>query len=298
MRNLLYICFIGLIALSCDDGDIFEVSLEFDDVALETCGNLVFFKEKDSPPETLSIQISNRTFEQMLAVDVNNIFSETYMFSASTNSFNYRTYSSIPDNVFCNDVPPANLNITSDAESTSGQADLTTILIEDDNDGIPAEFEDLNGNGNLDDDDTDLDGIPNYLDVDDDGDNVYTALEEVNYTAIDGFSNALDTDNDGVPNYLDNDDDGDTVLTRDEENITQDNNPQNDVLDPNVGADYLNFDVNTSVPATEYKEHIIQQQYTITIDIQNIQLPNLTQQAFSFGELTASSTRLGEPVFN
>ncbi|WP_052467156.1 hypothetical protein [Psychroserpens damuponensis] len=298
MRNLLYLFIIGLIALSCDDGDIFEVTLDFDDVELETCGSLVFFKAKDSPPETLSVQLTNRTFEQMLAVNDDNIFTQTFDFSLANNSFNYRTYSTEPNDVFCNDIPPSDLNITSDAESNSGQAVLTTILVEDDEDGIPAELEDINQNGNLDDDDTDNDGIPNYLDVDDDGDNVYTASENANYTDEDGLTNALDTDNDGIPNYLDNDDDGDLVLTRNEENFTTDNNPQNDVTDPNIGADYLNIGVATSVLATEYRVHNIQQTYTISIEIVSIQLPNLTQYFFNFGELTSTDVRIGEPIFN
>ncbi|MEM5564911.1 hypothetical protein WNY78_07335 [Psychroserpens sp. AS72] len=298
MRNLLYLFLIGLVALSCDDGDVFEVTLDFDDVALETCGSLVFYKAKDSPPETLSIQLNNRTFEEMLDVDDDNIFTQTFEFSSSSNSFNYRTYASEPDNVFCNDIPPADLDILTDAESDSGRAILTTILVEDDDDGIPAELEDINQNGDLEDDDTDNDGIPNYLDVDDDGDNVYTASEGVNYTTADGLTNALDTDNDGIPNYLDNDDDGDLVLTRNEENFTPDNNPQNDVTDPNVGADYLNIDVSTTVEATEYRVHVIKQTYTTSIEIESIQLPNLTQDNFSFGEIITTDTRTGAPVFN
>lgn len=297
MRRLLYICFIGSLAFSCDDGDVFEVTLDFDDT-FSQCGELVFFKTKDTPPESLSIQLEGRTFEEMLGVDEDNMYSENFSFESTSNSFNYRTYSSTPDNVFCNEVPPADLDITSDAESTSGTATVTTVLVEDDNDGIPAEFEDVNGNGDYDDDDTDSDGIPNYLDVDDDGDNVLTTAENPEYSEIDGLVNAQDTDMDGIPDYLDNDDDGDGVLTRDEENISQDNNPLNDVLDPNVGADFLNPDVFTVVPATEYRGHTIQQEFTVSISVIGISLPNLTQQELDFGDLVVADTRTGNPIFN
>ena len=297
MRQLLYICLIGILAVSCDDGDIFEVTLDFDD-SFETCGELVFFKTKDSPPESLSIQLENRSFEEFLDVDETNTNSEVFQFSSSSNSFNYRTYSSAPNDVFCNDIPPADLDILTDAESTSGTATITTILLEDDNDGIPAEFEDINGNGILDDDDTDFDSIPNYLDVDDDGDNVLTTAENPEYTESDGLANAQDTDADGIPDYLDNDDDGDMVLTRDEENVSQDNNPLNDVLDPNIGADYLNPDVNSTVPATAYRTHTIQQEFIISITVENIQIPNLTQQSLDFGELVVTDSRTGLPIFN
>ena len=49
-----------------------------------------------------------------------------------------------------------------------------------DNDGLLSIYEDVNGNGNYWDDDTDNDGIPNFLDLDDDGDG-YTTREEFTY---------------------------------------------------------------------------------------------------------------------
>ena len=57
--------------------------------------------------------------------------------------------------------------------------------------------------------DTDQDGIPNYLDSDDDGDSVNTIFEG----ATANGENSLDTDSDAIPNYLDNDDDGDGLYT-------------------------------------------------------------------------------------
>lgn len=305
MRQFLYFCLIGCLALSCDDGDVFEVSLEFDDT-FEACGDVLLYKIKDTPPETLSIQFSGVELESFLLVGDDNRLEQTFQFSSNSNAFNYRTYSTTPvaSDIFCNDVPPANIDILSDAESTSGTATVITVLVEDDNDGIPAEFEDINGNGDLEDDDTDLDGIPNYLDVDDDGDNVLTTAEGVNFTEEFGLANAQNTDagsGDMIPDYLDNDDDGDGVATRDEENINQDNNPQNDVSDPNVGADYLNPAIFTTVVATEYRAHTIQQAYTISVFVENIQLPNLTQDDLDFGTLIdniTTSSREAETVFN
>ncbi|PZO32877.1 MAG: FKBP-type peptidylprolyl isomerase [Flavobacteriaceae bacterium] len=48
---------------------------------------------------------------------------------------------------------------------------------DNDGDGILSYLEDLNGNGDYYDDDTDGDGIPNFLDVDDDGDRTKTRTE-------------------------------------------------------------------------------------------------------------------------
>lgn len=72
-----------------------------------------------------------------------------------------------------------------------------------DEDGVPSLVEDLNGNGIEEDDDTDGDGIPNYLDTDDDNDQRPTRDE----IEIDDKGNITypDTDNDGIPDYLDAD---------------------------------------------------------------------------------------------
>ncbi len=72
-----------------------------------------------------------------------------------------------------------------------------------DGDSLLNTEEDLNGNGNLLDDDTDTNGTPNYLDSDDDGDGVETADEDINGN---GDLTDDDTDGDGIPNYLDSGD--------------------------------------------------------------------------------------------
>lgn len=62
--------------------------------------------------------------------------------------------------------------------------DLTLISKKDadhDNDGILTKYEDVNGNGDFWDDDTDGDKKPNFIDLDDDGDG-YTTREEITYT--------------------------------------------------------------------------------------------------------------------
>jgi FKBP-type peptidyl-prolyl cis-trans isomerase FkpA len=73
---------------------------------------------------------------------------------------------------------------------------------DDDNDGVSSILEDIDGDGNVKNDDTDEDGIPNYLDVDDDGDGTLTKDEDANE---DGDPTNDDTDNDGIPDYLDTD---------------------------------------------------------------------------------------------
>ncbi|MDN3493324.1 FKBP-type peptidyl-prolyl cis-trans isomerase [Winogradskyella bathintestinalis] len=56
--------------------------------------------------------------------------------------------------------------------------ELLQVLVEDhDNDGVPSYIEDLNGNSDVTDDDTNEDGLPDFIDVNDDGDNVLTIDE-------------------------------------------------------------------------------------------------------------------------
>lgn len=117
--------------------------------------------------------------------------------------------------------------------------------IDFDTDNAASEIEDVNGDSNLANDDTDFDGIPNYLDNDDDGDLVLTNLEYVfaNKNNVTQGANILrDTDSDGIPNYLDNDDDGDNVLTF-LEDYNRDGNPSNDDTNTNGSPDYLDFAV-------------------------------------------------------
>lgn len=111
-------------------------------------------------------------------------------------------------------------------------------------DTVATALEDLNGDGNLENDDTDGDGIPNFLDNDDDGDMVLTSFEYVFASGrnSDAANSALDTDNDGIPNYLDNDDDGDGVLTINED-YNRNNNPADDDTNNNGLPDFLEREV-------------------------------------------------------
>jgi gliding motility-associated-like protein len=105
---------------------------------------------------------------------------------------------------------------------------FTPDLTDSDGDGVIDSDEDINGNGDLTDDDTDGDGIPNYLDPDDDGDGVPTKDEDVNK---DGDPTNDDTDGDGIPNHLDEDDDGDGKSTEEEGTGDSDGDGTPDYLD-------------------------------------------------------------------
>jgi len=84
------------------------------------------------------------------------------------------------------------------------------VNLDIDNDNVPNIVEDLNGDGDPTNDNTDKEtedqnnfpNIPNYTDPDDDGDHLRTKDEDPNG---DGDPTNDDTDGDGIPNYLDAD---------------------------------------------------------------------------------------------
>jgi len=275
---------------SCDDGNVITTELDFQEI-FETCenGDLVLFKTKSNPSESLSVQLQGVTLNDFFNVDDTGVFENTYNISSS-NPFNYHTYSnaSLPNDLFCNAIPNSEVNILEDNEATSGFVDVRTTLIEDDNDGIPAELEDRNNNGNLDDDDTDGDGLPDYIDVDDDGDNVLTRNENPDPNNDESLTDAQDTDADGIPDYLDDDDDGDGVKTINEENDSQDNNPSNDITNNDIGPDFLNPSISTSVSATSYRSHTISRTYNVLVTIRSIDLNFASFDTFSFGLLDSN----------
>lgn len=301
MRNSFFIVIILslLTTFSCNDGDVITIEFDFDDTfsACEGVSDLVFYNTKNDPSESLSVLIPSYSLETILAVEEN----DSLTIENLAGTFNYRTYSNSKiSNLFCNDIPNSDIDITSDEESPS-TVKILTILTEDDNDGVPAELEDIDGNGNLKDDDTDGDGIPNFKDVDDDGDNILTSSENPDPNGDGLLDDAQDTDGDGIPDYLDDDDDGDGVLTRDEENNTQNNNPIDDVTNSDIGPDYLNADVATEIPATAFRQHTIFKTYQVFMTIYNISLPNLYQEELNFGRLensSLSSTESITPAFN
>ncbi|QXP59140.1 hypothetical protein [Olleya sp. HaHaR_3_96] len=312
MRKISVLLISILSLFSCDDGDIITTELEFDDT-FEACGDLVFFKAKTEPNETLSLQLNSPSFTVAslveTAVNADNallvdLVTTDVTVASVAGLFTFRSYTSDPSGFFCNDVPPNGIQIIEEYTSTSGTAYFSVSLLEDDDDGIPAELEDDNLDGDNDHTtnslDTDGDGLPDYLDADDDGDNVLTASENVAYTETDGLSNALDTDGDGIPNYLDDDDDGDGVPTRNEEITSFDNDPTNDVSDSTTGPDYLNpLFFNNNSP-TAFRSHSILQTFTVTLRFEDISFPTIQYDESDFGTLDdplMSQTRTITPPF-
>ncbi|RAR70207.1 T9SS type A sorting domain-containing protein [Flavobacterium aciduliphilum] len=144
---------------------------------------------------------------------------------------------------------------------------IVDCAVDYDNDTVSTSSEDVNNDTNLANDDTDMDGIPNYLDNDDDGDLVLTNVE---YVFSKNATTIVDTDSDGIPNYLDNDDDGDGTLTF-KEDYNANGNPSDDDINSNGIPDYLDPTVSSLSTQTNLFENSIALFPNPTSDILNIE---------------------------
>ncbi len=150
--------------------------------------------------------------------------------------------------------------------------------VDADNDGVSTDLEDVNGDTNLANDDTDFDGLPNYNDNDDDGDLILTNVEYVFNKTTSNTTAVLDSDSDGIPNYLDNDDDNDGVLTF-LEDYNHDGNPANDDTNSNGTPDFLENAVALGVHAIAVKNESVKvypNPATTILNIQNMAIDSIT----------------------
>lgn len=264
MKRSLYLIIVPLLLTACDDGDIITVDLEFDK-ELEYCDSSVdsflIYDLREDPNESLSVIIPRSTNQEFPFTDATPTDSPQLFQIGGSNRFIYRTYNrAVAAGELCDVVPPASLNIVEDYEADQGNIFVTVTIDDDDNDGIPSEDEgrDPNGDGDFSDAlNTDGDEFPDYLDEDDDNDNVNTENE------IGDGETPLDTDGDGTPDYLDTDDDGDGILTINEDE-DQDFNPINDIsVNDGVSiAHYLNVLETTDYGSPGFRDD---NQYTRTV---------------------------------
>ena len=277
MRSLIILLFCCNFLLSCDDGDVIDVQLDFDK-NLMLCGdsvssNYILFDTKNDPNESLELLFPNNALAQSILNPETSGNMETMALSKSVR-FIYRTYSTDPITYICQDIPDANVSVNQNYEANVGTANFISIFEDDDKDGIPTALE-FNG-------DTDGDGIPDYKDSDDDGDNVPTLNEKPDPNNDGDLSDAQDTDGDGIPDYLDTDDDNDGTLTR----LEDENNNGNLFDDLATGAAVARFLDNTvSEPytVTAVRENVFTRTFRINVTLENIDLSILATDSFELG---------------
>ncbi len=120
--------------------------------------------------------------------------------------------------------------------------------------------------------DTDNDGVPNYLDQDDDGDGILTRYEVADSDGDGDPSDARNSDEDSLPDYLDPDDDGDGILTIDElSDQNADGNPIDAIdLDGDEIPNYLDADDDGDGLLTSYELEIGTDYYNIDTDADGV----------------------------
>ncbi|MBT3588792.1 MAG: hypothetical protein HN507_09100 [Flavobacteriaceae bacterium] len=268
MRKLFFISIFLSLFSSCNDGDIIVTDFNFEVSNLNNCGG---------PGAYVFYNINNSLFAESISLFLETsdiLFLESgtveYVLNGSTYAVNYRKYDNdITDDYFCSNIPPTTPNVTIEFLGASGIAVLTTIVTKNDEDGIEED-----STSNL---DTDNDGLLNYFDNDDDGDNVPTLNELGSEFLIGNVEFPLDTDNDGIYDYLDIDDDGDTILTR-YEDANADLDPTNDFTDTNSDPDYLIATIAQSTIIDQYRIHSFQLTSDIELLINNLVLVNGSEE--------------------
>ncbi len=294
MKKLLLILSFSSLFFACNDGDIIVTDFNFDIENLRNCGGpggYVFYNiNNSSSAESIS-----------LALDTNGLLFlengvEEYDISANSNDVHYRKYNEdVEGDYFCSTIPPTEPRVNIEYLGESGIAELTTNVFRLDDDGLDEDtVSDL---------DTDEDGLLNYFDEDDDGDNVLTIIELGSGFLSGEEEEPLDIDNDGIPNYLDTDDDNDGVLTR-YEDANGDLDPTNDETIDGAGPDYLNNAVTNVNEINQYRLHSYSFNSNISLVLKNIVLINsdeeIIQETLNMGNQNdvINTTITETPEFN
>ena len=268
MRKLFFISILLSLFSSCNDGDIIITDFNFEASNLNNCGG---------PGAYVFYNINNSLFAESISLVLETsdiLFLESgtveYVLNGMTYAVNYRKYDNdITDDYFCSNIPPTTPSVTIEFLGASGIAVLTTIVTKNDEDGIEED-----STSNL---DTDNDGLLNYYDNDDDGDNIPT-LNELGSEFLTGNDEfPLDTDKDGIYDYLDIDDDNDTILTR-YEDANADLDPTNDFRGTNGDPDYLIASIINSTIVDQYITHSYQLTSDIELLINNLVLVNGSEE--------------------
>lgn len=284
MMRQLYVLLLSALFMACNDGDILTVDLAFDQ-NLERCDNNVasylVYDTRSDPNESLTLLIPKNTQTEQFFL---NPTVDSLAINGNSVRFNYRTYNIDPKDLLCDDLSNPDLVIRENYEADSGTVYITSTIIDDDNDGIPS-IDEYGPGGLANPRDSDRDGIPDYLDEDDDNDNVKTRNEIIVSTGDDPPFILIDTDGDGTPDYLDPDDDGDGVDTINED-ANGINGPFDDTIINSEGIvvkRYLSIEAADPFPNPGYISNTFRRVVTTAFRIEDIDLEILRSTELDFG---------------
>ena len=290
MKKILWFFTVAVLFAACDDGDFTIETLDFDQNSVAVCddfvGEITFFVFDDTREEVLFVNTTALPDDIVPITEGQNILT-------TGTTIEYNVFDGDASDFFCQSIPPTTPSLVQQWAGSFTSVVVNTTVSRDDNDGLDEEINDAI--------DTDGDGIPDYYDSDDDGDNVDTSVELM----IDEDGNFADTDGDGTPNYLDTDDDGDGVLTRNEVTDANDTNPAGNVNEGNVLANYLLPSIADEVQVSSFRQHTYQEDIENEIIINDLVItdPNGNTEtfegAFDFGtNMLLNQLRSLTPDFN
>ena len=295
MRKIVCLIFAASLLNSCSDGDIIVTDFNFEDPELDWCGDTesqVLYKiNNDGVNEAIALRFDLKTPTPRFFLPEEG--RKEISLNGTTNQVIYRVFDGEVDgSYFCNEIPPVSPQVIREYKSTTGgEVVITSTLAnvtDHDGDGVPSASEGIESEL-----DTDGDGIFNYLDIDDDGDNILSRVER-EVEAENSVNSYPDSDNDGIPDYLDADDDNDDVPTRNEDwNLN--GNPVDDQNEEGL-AHYLNPEITDSFEVEEVIPNIISRSFRYLVTINNLTLVNqggdgeqIRLQDYELGIITSPS---------
>lgn len=134
MKRFFAFLLLAVVFSSCDDGDLTEVSFEFDDSLAVNCNSnsvdaTKFFIYKTQGNRALIIQLEESNFPNRLSADLPSQ-PAPLVINGSTIRLIYREYSGpVTSNTLCSSVPASDPIVVEEREATEGTITITTSAI-------------------------------------------------------------------------------------------------------------------------------------------------------------------------
>jgi len=130
---------------ACDDGDLEEVSFEFDENSAKACNvsglDRDFFIYKTTDQRAILLQTSEKNFANTVTADTLNGLPITFTLDGA-NKLIYRVYSgNISSDDICSAIPPSSPVVTEERIASGGKVQVTTEVIKT--------FDDANGSSKI-----------------------------------------------------------------------------------------------------------------------------------------------------
>lgn len=131
MKHFFAFLLLAVVFSSCDDGDLTQVSFEFDTTVAKPCntntGNFFIYKTQDR--RALIVQLPEENFQNRITADLATQ-PPALTINASSVRLIYREYSgTVTSTTICSAVPEANPTVVLEREATAGKITITTTAL-------------------------------------------------------------------------------------------------------------------------------------------------------------------------